>query len=182
MARINMVKREIIYKIIYYGAAYSGKTTNLMYLHNTFQAGQVSEIISTDSDVERSLHFEMVPQAESPYTLRMQVYVAPGEIAQHKRLAILKEMDSLIFVVDSSASRLANNRACLEEMLEELTRRGKNLQEFPVAIQWNKRDLPDALPVPVLEEQLNPLHFPAVEAAAINGTGVWETLQAWKRR
>jgi signal recognition particle receptor subunit beta len=181
MSLINMAKREINCKIVYYGIGLSGKTTNLHYIHRTVNPADVGEMVSIDTETERTLYFDLVPLELGRvhgFTIRFQLYTVPGQVLyQQTRISVLKGTDCVVFVADSQASKLQENIESFNELREQLRHMGKRPGEFPLVMQWNKRDLPDILPVPVLEQYLNPFHSPSFEAVAVNGGGVIESLR-----
>jgi signal recognition particle receptor subunit beta len=181
MSLINMAKREINCKIVYYGIGLCGKTTNLHYIHKTVNPRDVGEMVSIDTETERTLYFDLLPLELGKvhgFQIRFQLYTVPGQVLyQQTRISVLKGTDCVVFVADSSRDKLEENRESWNELNEQLVRMGKNVREFPMVIQWNKRDLPDALPVPMLEQYLNPYRLPSFEAVAVSGKGVVETLR-----
>ncbi|GCE46840.1 hypothetical protein EI42_00361 [Thermosporothrix hazakensis] len=181
MSLINMAKREINCKIVYYGIGLSGKTTNLHYIHQVVRPQDVGEMVSIDTETERTLYFDLLPLelgVVRGFRIRFQLYTVPGQVLyQQTRISVLKGADCVIFVADSQASKLQENIECWQELQDQLRRMKKNIAEFPLVMQWNKRDLQDVLPVSVLEKYLNPYRFPAYEAVAVTGTGVLESLK-----
>jgi signal recognition particle receptor subunit beta len=181
MSLINMAKREINCKIVYYGIGLSGKTTNLHYIHKTVNPRDVGDMVSIDTETERTLYFDLLPLdlgRVHGFQIRFQLYTVPGQVLyQQTRISVLKGADCVVFVADSARDKLDENRESWNELSEQLARMGKDMREFPFVIQWNKRDLPDALPTPLLEQYLNPYRLPSFEAVAVSGRGVIETLK-----
>jgi len=181
MSLINMAKREINCKIVYYGIGLSGKTTNLHYIHNVVNPRDVGDMVSIDTETERTLYFDLLPLEMGRvhgFQIRFQLYTVPGQVLyQQTRISVLKGADCVVFVADSQSSKLQENIESWNELQEQLRRMGKNPANFPLVMQWNKRDLPDILPVGVLEQYLNPYRAPSFEAIAINGQGVIESLR-----
>jgi signal recognition particle receptor subunit beta len=181
MSLINMAKREINCKVVYYGIGLSGKTTNLHIIHRTVNPRDVGEMVSIDTETERTLYFDLLPLELGRvhgFHIRFQLYTVPGQVLyQQTRISVLKGADAVVFVADSQASKLQENIECFRELTEQLRYMGKNAADFPMVMQWNKRDLPDILPVPLLEQYLNPFRSPSFEAIAVNGRGVIETLR-----
>ncbi len=181
MSLINIAKREIICKIVYYGIGLSGKTTNLYYIHKTVRPTDVGEMVSIDTETERTLYFDFLPlnlgQVHG-FNIRFQLYTVPGQVLyQQTRISVLKGADCVVFVADSQATKLQENIESFGELTRQLERMGKQPGEFPLVMQWNKRDLPNILPVPVLEQYLNPYRAPSFEAVAVAGRGVIESLK-----
>lgn len=181
MSLINMAKREINCKVVYYGIGLSGKTTNLHIIHRTVNPRDVGEMVSIDTETERTLYFDLLPLELGRvhgFQIRFQLYTVPGQVLyQQTRISVLKGADAVVFVADSQAGKLQENIESFRELTEQLRYMGKNAADFPIVMQWNKRDLPDILPVPVLEQYLNPFRNPSFEAIAVSGRGVIETLR-----
>jgi signal recognition particle receptor subunit beta len=181
MSLINMAKREINCKIVYYGIGLCGKTTNLHYIHKTVNPRDVGDMVSIDTETERTLYFDLLPLELGKvhgFTIRFQLYTVPGQVLyKQTRLSVLKGTDCVVFVADSARDKLEENQDSWKELTDYLPTMGKNPRDFPMIIQWNKRDLPDALPVPMLEQYLNPFRVPSFEAIAVNGKGVIESLK-----
>ena len=181
MSLINMAKREINCKIVYYGIGLSGKTTNLHYIHKTVNPRDVGEMVSIDTDTERTLYFDLLPLELGKvhgFSIRFQLYTVPGQVLyQQTRISVLKGTDCVVFVADSARDKLEENHESWNELSEQLMRMGKDSREFPIVMQWNKRDLPDALPVPMLEQYLNQYRLPSFPAVAVSGQGVIESLR-----
>ncbi len=181
MSLINMAKREINCKIVYYGIGLSGKTTNLHYIHQAVSPQDVGDMVSIDTETERTLYFDLLPLELGKvhgFQIRFQLYTVPGQILyQQTRVSVLKGADCVVFVADSQASKLQENIECWNELTEQLKRMGKEITGFPLVMQWNKRDLQEILPVSLLEQYLNPYRFPSFESVAVTGQGVIECLR-----
>lgn len=181
MPLINMSKREIMCKIVYYGIGLSGKTTNLHYIHKVVNPRDVGSMVSIDTETERTLYFDLLPLDMGQvhgFHLKFQLYTVPGQVLyQQTRVSVLKGSDGIVFVADSQANKLKENIESWNELTDQLRRQGRNPSDFPIVMQWNKRDLPDVLPLSILEQYLNPFRRPAFEAVAVNGHGVVESLR-----
>jgi signal recognition particle receptor subunit beta len=181
MSLINMAKREINCKIVYYGIGLCGKTTNLHFIHKVVNPQDVGDMVSIDTETERTLYFDLLPLELGKvhgFQIRFQLYTVPGQILyQQTRISVLKGADCVIFVADSQASKLQENIECWNELQEQLRRMNKDIANFPLVMQWNKRDIQDILPVSVLEKYLNPYHVSSFEAVAVKGQGVIESLK-----
>lgn len=181
MALIDVAAREIHAKIVYYGPGLSGKTTNLQVIHRSLPPHARSELISIDTEAERTLFFDFLPVDVGTihgYRLRLQLYTVPGQtLYRQTRVAVLSGADGVVFVADAQKERLADNLQSLRELMQNLTKQGKRVTEFPLVLQYNKMDLPTALPVPILDRYINPMRAPRYPAVAIRSVGVIETLR-----
>jgi signal recognition particle receptor subunit beta len=182
MALINVAAREIHGKIVYYGPGLCGKTTNLQVIHGRIPQNGRSDLLSIATETERTLFFDFLPLDLGKvhgFTIRFHLYTVPGQILYERtRVAVLNGADGVVFVADAQRDRLADNLQSLRELAHNLTNQGKRLLEFPLVMQYNKMDLPTALPTPVLDRYLNTIKVPRFEAVAVEGTGVFETLRA----
>jgi signal recognition particle receptor subunit beta len=181
VALVNAATREIHCKIVYYGPGFGGKTTNVIKIHETAPSEAKGELLSIATETERTLFFDFLPldlgEVEG-YKVRFQVYTVPGQpMYERTRVAVLTGVDGVVFVADSGRARFRENLQSMEEMRRILEALGRPLDRTPLVIQYNKRDLPDAVPVPVLEARLNKWGAPHVEAVANSGQGVLPTLR-----
>ncbi len=182
MPYINRLKREINCKIVYYGIGLCGKTTNLHYIFKAVRPQDVGKMVSIDTETERTLYFDLLPLDLGEvygYKIRIHLYTVPGQVLyQQTRIAVLRNVDCVVFVADSQASKLRENMESWNELQEQLRRMGKEPSTFPLVMQWNKRDLKeDILPVSLLEQYLNPYRVSSFESVAVTGQGVIETLK-----
>lgn len=186
MALINIAAQEIHCKIVYYGIGYCGKTTNLQYVHRSINPGARGDMLSIATETERTLFFDFLPLdlgTVHGFRTRFHLYTVPGQILYERtRLAVLNGADGIVFVVDSQAEKFEENVQSITELEINLRRLGKDLGHFPFVIQWNKRDMASALPVPVLERYLNRRRVPTFEAIAASGKGVYATLRSISKR
>jgi hypothetical protein len=182
MALINVATREIHGKIVYYGPGLCGKTTNLQVIHSKVPQNGRSDLLSIATETERTLFFDFMPLELGKvhgFSIRFHLYTVPGQVLYERtRVAVLNGTDGVVFVADAQRDRLAENLQSLRELAQNLKNQGKRLTDFPLVMQYNKMDLPTALPTPVLDRYLNTIKVPRFEAAAIDGTGVFETLRA----
>ncbi|PZM86315.1 MAG: gliding-motility protein MglA [Candidatus Melainabacteria bacterium] len=181
MALINYPKREIVYKVVYYGTGLGGKTTNLRYLHANLDPSVRGELVTVATETERTLFFDFMPldlgEVEG-YKARFALYTVPGQIEYgESRRMILKGADGIIFVADSSAVRRQANIEALQGMMDNLKEHKLSLTGVPWVLQYNKRDLTDALPIETLEKDLNQTKVPSFEAVATEGKAVFGTLK-----
>ncbi len=179
---INWGLGELNLKIVYYGPALSGKTSNLQYIHARTPAHLRGRLISLKTQQERTLLFDFL-QLEmgkvSNLKPKFKLYTVPGQVyyAASRRL-ILQGTDGVVFVADSQAGRLAENQESWYTMEQHLIELGHDINSFPIIVQFNKRDLPHVLPVAELRRQLDTGSRPWYEASALGGTGVFDTLKA----
>ena len=182
MALINIASHEIHCKIVYYGIGYCGKTTNLQYVFRSINPSARGEMLSIATETERTLFFDFLPLdlgTVHGFRTRFHLYTVPGQVLYERtRLAVLNGADGIVFVADSQAEKFEENVQSISELEMNMRRIGKELGNFPFIIQWNKRDVPSALPVSVLERYLNRRRVPSFEAIAFEGKGVFATLRA----
>jgi signal recognition particle receptor subunit beta len=185
MVVFNYSGREINAKIVYYGPGLSGKTTNLEHIYNKTAPHLRGKMVSMKTKVDRTLFFDFLPIQGGEiagFNIRFLLYTVPGQVYYNAtRKLVLKGADAIVFVADSQSEELAANRESLKNLQENLAEHGKDLSEVPLVIQYNKRDLPSALAIEKLEEELNPRGVPSFESVATNGNGVFETLTAATR-
>jgi hypothetical protein len=187
MALINVAAREIHCKIVYYGPGMCGKTTNLQYIHNSVPKDVKGDLLSIATETERTLFFDFLPLDLGKvrgFQTRFHLYTVPGQVLYERtRVAVLNGADGVVFVADSNKSKMQENVTSLKELAQNITRQNKKFQEFPVVLQYNKRDLPAevVVPVHVMDKYLNPMSWQRVEAVATTGVGVFETLKAFSK-
>lgn len=182
MPLINFAKREITYKLVYYGTGLGGKTTNLKYIHGQVNHSCRGEMISLATETERTLFFDFMPlelDLVNGFRARIAIYTVPGqEEYDLSRKQILRGCDGIIFVADSSSVRQDANISSLKNMKDNLVFNKLKLEEIPWILQYNKRDLVDAVPLEKLQANLNKANVPYFEACALEGLGVFATLKA----
>jgi signal recognition particle receptor subunit beta len=185
MALINHRAREVHFKIVYYGPGLCGKTTNLKRLHDRLPPERRGRLISIATDHERTLFFDFLPidlGQVNGFTTRFHLYTVPGQV--HYRLsrrAVLQGLDGIVFVADSHPAREEANHESLADLGAHLRTLGlspEQLRRLPWVFQYNKRDLPMAIPAERLRAALNPGGAPEFESVASEGKGVAETLRA----
>ena len=176
MAIINHGKKEINLKIVYWGTGLGGKTENVIQLSKILGCPEPI-ILSTEKG--RTLFFDFNPiEKELPngYKVRFSIFTTPGQVIYAgARKLLLEGIDGIVFVADSQEKRHESNIVSMEELIKELEKRGTSIEEIPLVIQYNKRDLPKILPVETLRADLNPFNRPDLEAIAVKGIGVKET-------
>jgi signal recognition particle receptor subunit beta len=179
---INYSSREINCKIVYYGPGLCGKTTNLQYIYRRTNPGQKGKLISLATETERTLFFDFLPLSLGDikgFRIRFHLYTVPGQVfyAASRKL-ILKGVDGVVFVADSQVERMESNMESLDDLKINLVDQGYELEKLPYTIQYNKRDLPNVIPIADMDNVLNPRKVPQFEAVAVTGKGVFETLKA----
>lgn len=182
MSFINFAAREINCKLVYYGPGLGGKTANLQWIYDQSNPGQKGKMISLATETDRTLFFDFLPLdlgTVRGFKTRFHLYTVPGQVFyEASRKLILKGVDGVVFVADSQEERMDANQETLEGLQENLREHGFDFKTIPYALQFNKRDLPNALPVEELTKELQVKGEPVVEAVAIDGTGVFDTLKA----
>ena len=184
MALINHRAREIHFKIVYYGPGLGGKTTNLRFLHEKLPPERRGRLISIATDHERTLFFDFLPVdlgQVNGFLTRFHLYTVPGQVYYRlSRRAVLQGVDGLVFVADSHPAREEANLDSLADLHDHLVSMAftpVQIERIPRVFQWNKRDVPAAVPVERLRAALNPAGAPEFEAVACAGRGVSETLR-----
>lgn len=181
MAIINFLTKEIHCKIVYYGTGLGGKTANLKFIYSSLAAETRGEFVSLATATERTLFFDYMGlelgQVQN-FTTRFSMYTVPGQVEYNaSRKLILNGADGIIFVADSDPMRRQENISALRNMIENLATYDLNIHSVPVVIQYNKRDLTNAMPLSIMEDDLNPYQFPSFESVAADGPGVFATLK-----
>lgn len=182
MARINTAKRVMTVKIVYYGPGLSGKTTNLLHLHQAYPQAERGDLVKLDTETERTLFFDYFPAnlgSIGGFRLKADFFTVPGQSFYNAtRKVVLEGADGLVFVADSHPNREDANVVTLQNMKDNLAAFGRNIDDLPLVFQWNKQDIKGALTPELLRRLLNPGGAPAFSANALDGTGVWETQDA----
>ena len=182
MVQINFAQKQVNAKVVYYGPGMSGKTTNLEIVHQRAPEPNKGDLTSISTDGDRTLFFDFMPLdlgTVAGMRTCFQIYTVPGQVYYNStRKLVLQGVDGVVFVADSSAAMKAENLESLRNLEENLNEYGKSLATLPHVIQFNKRDLPDALPVDELNALYNQHQAPFFEAIAKSGQGVFPTLKA----
>ena len=181
MSLINYSSREINCKIVYYGPGLGGKTTNIQYVYDKVSPETKGKLVTLATEMDRTLFFDFLPLelgTVKGFKTRFHLYTVPGQVYYNaSRKLILRGVDGIVFVADSDEHRIDANIESLYNLHENLAEHNLQLEDLPFVMQWNKRDLPEALPLGELEEELNPQKYQTVEAIAVKGQGVFETLK-----
>jgi len=178
---INYSSREINCKVVYYGPGLGGKTTNIQYVYEKLAPETKGKLVTLATEMDRTLFFDFLPLELGEvkgFKTRFHLYTVPGQVYYNaSRKLILRGVDGIVFVADSSEARFDANIEALYNLHENLKEYDLNLDEIPFVMQWNKRDVPDAIPVDELNQEFNPEGYENFEAVAINGVGVFDTLK-----
>lgn len=177
---LNLEARELNLKVVYYGPAMSGKTTNIEQIHAHVDPSRRSELVSLKNNEDRTLFFDFL-QLElgkiNGLTPKIHLYTVPGQtFYEASRKVVLRGADGVVFVADSAPDRMPDNQSMFENMYEHFSQ--LNLPaDLPVVVQFNKQDLPNALSPDALKSALNVEEYPCLSAAALKGEGVLDTFQ-----
>jgi signal recognition particle receptor subunit beta len=181
MSFVNYHTKEINCKIVYYGPGLGGKTTNIQYIYQKTSSQNKGQMITLNTENERTLFFDFLPLDLGEirgFKTRFHLYTVPGQVFyEASRKLILRGVDGLVFVADSQVERMEANLESYQGLERNLAEQGYDVSKVPMVMQWNKRDLPNIVPVEDLQFQLNKRKFPAFEAVATNGQGVFDTLK-----
>jgi signal recognition particle receptor subunit beta len=181
MSFVNYQTKEINCKIVYYGPGLGGKTTNIQYIYQKTSSQSKGQMITLNTENERTLFFDFLPLDLGEirgFKTRFHLYTVPGQVFyEASRKLILRGVDGLVFVADSQVERMEANIESFRGLEKNLMEQGYDIMKVPMVMQWNKRDLPNVVPVEDLQFQLNKGKLPAFEAVATSGQGVFETLK-----
>jgi hypothetical protein len=182
MTFINYASKEINCKIVFYGPGLGGKTTNLQYIYNKTSPEAKGKMISLATEADRTLFFDFLPLDLGTirgFTTRFHLYTVPGQVFYDaSRKLILRGVDGVVFVADSQQERMEANIESIRNLEDNLHDHGFDLRTIPYVLQFNKRDLPNVLPVEELYRVLNYKREPTFEGVATTGVGVFDTLKS----
>ena len=185
MSFLNYSTREINFKVVFYGPGLSGKTTNIKYIYNKVKNENKGKLVSLATETERTLFFDFFPLELGTirdYKVRFHLYTVPGQIYYSaSRKLILKGVDGLIFVADSQRERFEANIESINDMLENMQEYKISFDTIPYILQLNKRDLPNVMPTGDMIRELRKKGEPVLEAVALKGVGVVDTLKLISR-
>ncbi|BAN36104.1 hypothetical protein SCD_n02296 [Sulfuricella denitrificans skB26] len=182
MAEFDEVNRKITIKLVYYGPAQSGKTTNLMRLHDLLAPDLKGEIMTLETQNDRTLFFDLLPlgfRTPSGWLVKLKLFTVPGQVAHDAtRKAVLSRADGVVFVADSQRSQSVNNAESFQNLEENVQRVGMDFSHMPLVVQFNKRDLPEAqiFSEDEIMQRWSQTPWPLVFSSALVGEGVRETL------
>ncbi|MCB9398529.1 MAG: GTPase domain-containing protein [Acidobacteria bacterium] len=181
MVFFNYSTMQMVAKIVYYGPGLCGKTTNLNHIYEKTSPKSRGEMVSLATETDRTLFFDLLPLdvgLVGGFKTKFQLYTVPGQVFYNAtRKLVLKGVDGIVFVADSQVPMFEANQDSMANMWENLEELGLDFGQIPIVLQYNKRDLPHIMPIDKLNAALNEHGFPFVEASAIQGAGVFETLK-----
>ena len=182
MALFNYATRELSAKIVYYGPGLSGKTTNIHFIYHRISPNQRGKLISLATETDRTLFFDFLPVelgTVKNYKVRFHLYTVPGQVFYNAtRKLVLKGADGVIFVADSQSTMVDANLESLANLHDNFSEMNIDLADFPMVLQYNKRDLPDVMTLDEMNTRLNKNKVPYYEAVASKGDGVLKTFAA----
>ena len=182
MGFINFERKEIAFKVVYYGPALCGKTTNLEQIHTAVNPGARGELTMLSTQQDRTLFFDFLPLKSDVikgFVPKFQLYTVPGQARYNEtRKLVLRNVDGVVFVADSQWDKMEENVESFANLERNLNLQNLSLDRMPYLLQFNKRDLPNVAPVHYMDFLLNQrtTRVPTLEAAAFEGSGVFETL------
>ena len=178
---INHTSKQVTAKIVYYGTGLGGKTTNLQYIFSVTNPSTRGELVSMETEIERTLFFDLLPinvGLLKGYQTKFQLYTVPGQVFYDStRRLVLKGADGIVFVADSQELMEQANQESFENLKSNLAFHNQDIEAMPLVFQYNKRDLKSIMAVEKLNADLNPRQQPHFEAVARSGRGVIETLR-----
>ncbi|MBI5451121.1 MAG: GTPase domain-containing protein [Gammaproteobacteria bacterium] len=180
MADLDEQAHRLTLKLVYYGPALSGKTTNLVRLHDLLAPELKGEMMVLETKNDRTLFFDLLPlglSAPSGLLIKLRLFTVPGQVAHDStRKAVLSGADGVVFVADSQRNQAINNAGSFENLIDNIGRVGQDPATLPLVAQFNKRDLPEILSEQQIMEQWRGTPWPVLFACALQGRGVIETL------
>lgn len=181
MAFINHTNKKVVIKVVYYGPGLSGKTTNLKYIFSKIEPQSRGDFICLETDAERTYFFDLLPIKAGlidDFQVHFSLMTVPGQVFyEASRRSVLKGADGIVFVADSQVPLLNSNLDSFDGMRKNLLAFNLDLNTIPLVFQYNKRDLDNLIPLETFNNLLNPNNCPYVEASAVRGVGVFETLK-----
>src|SRR3989454_8155104 len=184
MAIINYASKEVQFKIVFYGPALCGKTTNLAYIHSQVNDTNKGELVSLATAADRTLFFDFLPLNAvviRGFKTKFQLYTVPGQVIYNAtRQLVLRSVDGIVFVADSQWDKMEENVDSFKNLQDNLARQESSLEQIPYVLQYNKRDMPNPAPLHYLDYIMNnrTLRVPSFPAVATGGQGVFATLNS----
>ena len=181
MASINRLRRELLFKVVFYGPGLGGKTTTLQHVHKATKPENRGNMLSLATDTDRTLYFDYLPVKLlqiGDINVKLQLYTVPGQVyyAATRKL-VLSGADGIVFVADTQAARMDSNLESMDDLNANLAEQGRKLSAMPHVFQWNKRDLPDLVPLDELDRRINLFGAPSLPTVATVGNGVFDVLE-----
>lgn len=185
MVQMNLQYKEVAVKLVYYGPAMSGKTTNLQQLHKLFNPETRGRLMSLETQNDRTLFFDLLPiqyKTPSGLSVKLKLYTVPGQVIHNStRKAVLAGADAVSFIADSQKSQALSNSISFKNLKENLKLNGLDFEKLPIVVQFNKRDLDNIKPEEEIKRDWGGSRFPTYIATAIKGEGVFETFETMIR-
>ncbi|OGU06587.1 MAG: GTPase [Geobacteraceae bacterium GWC2_58_44] len=182
MIEYNEKERRMVLKLVYYGPALSGKTTNLLQLHEKLTRQGRGELMVLDTSGDRTIYFDLLPfflTAPSGLRIKVKAYTVPGQVCHDAtRKAVLQRADGIAFIADSNPAEAQSNFASFDNLERNMSLVGLDIDTLPLVIQFNKRDLPEAICEREIRNTWEPTGIPVLMASALRGSGVTETFGA----
>lgn len=182
MIEFDETEQRMILKLVYYGPALSGKTTNLLRLHDLLSTEGRGDLMMLDTKDDRTIFFDLLPfflVAPGGLKIKVKVYTVPGQVRHDAtRKAVLSRADGVAFIADSQLSEMTNNASSFENLERNLAFVGIDIERLPLVVQFNKRDLPCIMPEDEIRSVWGPTGVPVFMASALNGWGVLETFRS----
>jgi hypothetical protein len=179
MIEFDELENRMVIKLVYYGPALSGKTTNLLRLHDFLQKKGRGDLMVLDTKDDRTIYFDLLPfflEAPSGLKIKLKVYTVPGQVKHDAtRKAVLQRADGVVFVADSQLAEAANNSESFENLEKNLAFVGIDIEKIPLVVQFNKRDLEGITPAKDIEKVWGETGIQVFMASAVKGWGVIET-------
>ncbi len=179
MIEFDEWEKRMVLKLVYYGPAMSGKTTNLLMLHDLLQQEGRGDLMVLDTKDDRTIYFDLLPfflVAPSGLRIKLKVYTVPGQVKHDAtRKAVLQRADGVAFIADSQVSETSNNFNSFQNLEKNLGFVGLDIEQVPLVVQFNKRDLDRIVAEEEIRRVWDPSGIPVFMSSALYGTGVLET-------
>ena len=186
MAELDEKQNKLSVKLVYYGPALSGKTTNLIRLHDVIQPELKGQMMVMETKNDRTLFFDLLPigfRAPSGLLVKFKLFTVPGQVAHDgTRKAVLSRADGVVFVADSQTNQGINNAESFQNLVDNSARVGLDFDNLPLVVQFNKRDLPDIVSEEEVSTRWGQTRWPLQYSSALSGAGVMETFEELLRR